>query len=73
MNILSAMPSWSNLPAGSFGRGRPQFRRNWRESSSGWVFTAESWRDAMDKLGGERLLGRFFAASRDKLREIVRA
>jgi hypothetical protein len=34
-------------------------------------FTAGSWRDAMDKLRGERLLVRFFAASRDKLREIA--
>ena len=34
-------------------------------------FTAESWRDAMDKLRGERLLGRIFAASRIKLREIA--
>ena len=35
-------------------------------------FTAESWRDAMDKLRGERLLGRIFAASRIKLREIAK-
>jgi hypothetical protein len=27
-------------------------------------YTAESWRDAMDKLRGERLLGFIFAASR---------
>ena len=35
-------------------------------------FTGESWQDAMDKLSGERLLGRFFVASRDKLREIAK-
>ncbi len=31
----------------------------------------ETWRDGMDKLRGERLLGRIFAASRVKLREIA--
>jgi hypothetical protein len=35
-------------------------------------FTAESWRDAMDKLRGKRLLGRIIAASRIKLREIAK-
>ena len=35
-------------------------------------FTAESWRDGMDKLRGERLLGRIFAASLIKLREIAK-
>jgi hypothetical protein len=35
-------------------------------------FTAETWRDAMGKLRGERLLGRIFAASRIKLREIAK-
>ncbi len=32
-----AMSSWSNLPAGSFGRGRPRSRRNLPGSSSGSV------------------------------------
>ena len=31
----------------------------------------ETWRDGMDKLRGERLLGRIFAASRITLREIA--
>jgi hypothetical protein len=35
-------------------------------------FTAETWRDAMGELRGERLLGRIFAASRVKLREIAK-
>ena len=34
--------------------------------------TAETWRDGMAKLRGERLLGRIFAASRVKLREIAK-
>jgi hypothetical protein len=34
--------------------------------------SAESWREAMTKLRGERLLGRIFAASRTKLREIAK-
>jgi len=33
--------------------------------------SAESWRIGMEKLRGDRLLGRFFAASRVKLREIA--
>jgi hypothetical protein len=35
-------------------------------------FGAQSWQDGMDKLRGERLLGRIFAASRIKLREIAK-
>jgi hypothetical protein len=35
-------------------------------------FIAETWRDAMGKLRGERLLGRIFAASRIKLRAIAK-
>jgi hypothetical protein len=34
--------------------------------------TAETWRDAMGNLRGERLLGRIFAASRIKLRAIAK-
>jgi hypothetical protein len=34
--------------------------------------TAESWRDGMGKLRGERLLGRIFVASRIKLRAIAK-
>jgi hypothetical protein len=34
--------------------------------------TAESWRDAMGKFRGERLLGRIFVASRIKLRAIAK-
>jgi hypothetical protein len=34
--------------------------------------TGESWRDGMAKLRGERLLGRNFATSRTKLREIAK-
>ena len=32
--------------------------------------SAQSWQIQIEKLGGDRLLGRFFAASRAKLREI---
>ena len=32
--------------------------------------SAQSWRNRMEKLGGNRLMGRFFASSRAKLREI---
>ena len=35
-------------------------------------FSAQSWQDEMDKLRGERLLGRIFAASCIKLREIAK-
>ena len=38
----------------------------------GLGFTAETWRVAMGKLRGERLLGRIFSASRIKLREIAK-
>ena len=34
----------------------------------GW--RAEGWQNQLEKLRGDRLLGRFFAASRAKLREI---
>jgi hypothetical protein len=33
--------------------------------------SAQSWQSRMEKLGGDRLLGRFFASSRAKLREIA--
>jgi hypothetical protein len=35
-------------------------------------FSAQSWQDEIDKPRGERLLGRIFAASRIKLREIAK-
>ena len=35
--------------------------------------SAQSWQSGMDKLRGDRLLGRFFAASRVKLREIAQS
>jgi hypothetical protein len=35
-------------------------------------FSAQSWQSGMDKLRGDRLLGRFIAASRVKLREIAK-
>ena len=35
-------------------------------------FSAQSWQDEIDKLLGEGLLGRIFAASRIKLREIAK-
>ena len=33
--------------------------------------SAQSWHNGMEKLRGDRLVGRFFAASRAKLREIA--
>ncbi len=33
--------------------------------------SAESWQARLEKLRGGRLLGRFFAASRDRLREVA--
>ena len=34
-------------------------------------FSAQRWQHGMEKLRGDRLVGRFFAASRAKLREIA--
>jgi hypothetical protein len=34
--------------------------------------SAENWRARLEKLRGGRLLGRFFAASRERLREVAR-
>jgi hypothetical protein len=34
-------------------------------------FSAQRWQHGMEKLRGDRLVGRFFAASRTKLREIA--
>jgi hypothetical protein len=36
----------------------------------GWGTTAETWHARIQKLSGGRLLGRFFAASRQRLREV---
>ena len=33
--------------------------------------SADSWQARLEKLSGGRLLGRFFAASRDRLREVA--
>jgi hypothetical protein len=55
--------------------------RNWHDTAGGvaellaGVFerpgcSAQSWQILIEKLRGDRLLGRFFAASRAKLREI---
>jgi hypothetical protein len=61
---------WSNIRADSFAREKPRSRRSWPRSSSGWVLAPSS-QHGMERLRGDRLFSRFFAASAVKLQEIA--
>ena len=40
-------------------------------TSIGLAASAESWRARLEKLSKDRLMGRFFTASRERLREVA--
>ena len=65
--------SWSITRAGCSAMARPRSQPSCPESSSGSGSNAESWWSRIEKLSKGRLLGRFFAASRERLREVARA
>jgi hypothetical protein len=51
-------------------RSRRVFRGALQERRHRLGTTAETWQARLEKLKAGRLLGRFFAASRDRLREV---
>jgi hypothetical protein len=62
---------WSNIRADSFAREMPRSRRRLAGIFERLGLSAQRWQHGMEKLRGDRLVGRCFAASRAKLREIA--
>ena len=63
---------WSTIPGGSFARERPGFSADLAGILDRLGSSAEGWRFRMERLKNGRSFGRFFAASRDKLRELAK-
>jgi hypothetical protein len=69
-------PLWLADDAGSTGRDGDFLGQASISEELAGIFerlglSAQRWQHGMEKLRGDRLVGRFFAASRAKLREIV--
>jgi hypothetical protein len=62
---------WSNIRADSFAREKPRSREELAGIFERLGLSAQRWQHGMEKLGGDRLVGRVFAASRAKPREIA--
>ena len=67
----AATCSLSITPAASSATGKPRSQPNSRTSSIDSAASADRWQARLQKLKSGRLLGRFFAASRDRLREVA--
>ena len=66
-----AICSWSITRAGCFREGKATISRELAGIFDRLGSSAESWWARLEKLSRGRLLGRFFAASRDRLREVA--
>jgi hypothetical protein len=62
---------WSNIRADSFAREKASISEELAGIFERLGLSAQRWQHGMEKLRGDRLVGRFFAASRAKLREIA--
>ena len=67
--LIGIISSWSTTPGGSFAREKPGFRQRWLAFSTALAVVPRAWQLRMERLKNGRSFGRFFAASRDKLRE----